>query len=99
MQFIAICDMVMAEIDLDLNEKLIEKIRRTAERDYGDSGEASVRRVIEASLEMRILFHSLAGFCGSEVEEPTTNWEFMDQTPGGHGSPTVQDWLFKERAE
>lgn len=60
----------MAEIDIELDNDLIEGVKRLAVHHYGDSETASIARVIEAAAEMRIRWSDLVQGAGNETEEP-----------------------------
>ena len=66
----------MTKLDLNLDAKFIEGVKSIAERHYGDGGDAALGRVVEAALELRLLWGELAGQGGPEVNEPVANWEF-----------------------
>ena len=42
-------------LEIELGNDLLEKIRDLAERQYGDGGDASVSRVVENALDMRLM--------------------------------------------
>lgn len=46
----------MGELNILVDNKLLEGIRRLAIRHYGDDGEVSRKRVVETALEMRLLW-------------------------------------------
>lgn len=71
----------MAEIDIELDNDLIEGVKRLAVRHYGDSGDASMGRVAEAALEMRLLWVDLVKGGGNEIEEPIYRLTEGGQSP------------------
>ena len=71
----------MAEIELELENELVEGMRRLAARHYGDSGDASVWRVIEAASEMCLLWLNLVEGGGNEMEEPGYRLMGAERTP------------------
>jgi len=87
----------MAELEIELTKDLIEGVRRLAVRHYGDGGDASVRRVVEVALEMRLCWLDLMKGGGNEVEEPTVHWEFADMPLRVQAPAEIQDWLFRRR--
>lgn len=60
----------MAELDIPANDKLLGVIESLAIKLYGDDGEASRRRVVEAALEMRIVWSQLVKRGQQETDEP-----------------------------
>lgn len=90
----------MADLDVELDRDLLEGVRRLAMHLYGDSSDASLARVVEVALEMRLLWQDRASVSADDIEEPVANWEF-----GGNGSPTerlpheVAGWLFRRRGD
>ena len=86
----------MAKLDIELGEEVIEGIRAIAVRHYGDSEDASVDRVIESALEMRLLSMKLAGEGGHEIEEPMASWEFISKQPANQLPAEIQSLLFRK---
>ena len=90
----------MANLDVELDRDLLEGVRRLAVDLYGDTSDASLARVVEVALEMRILWQDRANVGAGDIEEPVANWEF-----GGSGSSTerlpheVEGWLFRRRGD
>lgn len=84
----------MAELDIELGDEMIKGIRSIAVRHYGDSGDASVGRVIESALEMRLLSIKLAERGGDEIEEPIARWEFANKQLAQQLPVEIQSWLF-----
>lgn len=90
-------DTAMAELDIELENDLIDGVKRLAARHYGDVGDASITRVTEVALEMRLLWQELVKGGESEIEEPIVNWEFVNGDSAGLPPTEIQDWLFKRR--
>ena len=86
----------MANLDIELGDEVIKGIRSIAVRHYGDSGDASVGRVVESALEMRLLSMKLAEGGGAEIEEPMAGWEFANKQPAGQLPAEIQSWLFRK---
>ena len=85
----------MGMLDVELSDRLIEDIKDLAERHYGDASDDSIRQVVEAALEMRLLWlHRVEG-AGAHVEEPAAQWEPLGIQRGG--SEQILDWLFVGR--
>ena len=75
----------MAEIEIELDSDLIEGVKRLAVRHYGDSGDASVSRVAESALEMRLLWLDLVKEGQNEIEEPIYRLREGGRTPLWNG--------------
>lgn len=87
----------MTNLDIELGDEVIKGVRSLAVRHYGDSGDASVDRVVESALEMRLLSIKLAEGGGNEIEEPITGWEFANKRPAEQLPAEIQSWLFRRR--
>ena len=85
----------MANLNIELGEEVINGVRSLAVRHYGDSGDASVSRVVESALEMRLLSIKLAEGGGNEIEEPITRWEFANKRPAKQLPDEIRSWLFR----
>ncbi len=83
----------MGNLDIELDSHLVEGMKRLAEHHYGDSGDASIGRVAEAALAMRLLWLDLVKEGGNEIEEAVASWEF----PDGQPPAKIRDWLFRRR--
>ena len=46
----------MGELDVELGGDLVEQVRQLAVHLYGDATDASISRVVEVALEMRLLW-------------------------------------------
>lgn len=84
------------DLSIELGEEVIKGVRSIAVRHYGDSEDASVSRVIESALEMRLLSMKLAGEAGAQIEEPIMGWEFANRQPAGQLPTEIRSWLFRE---
>lgn len=87
----------MAVLDIELSSELIDGLKRLAARHYGDSGESSMGRVVEAALEMRLLWLDLSEIGGQEVGEPVIDWKDEGVHTADQVESEVRDWLFKGR--
>ena len=86
----------MMDISVELDHEVVTKIRAIAERHYGDNGNASVCRVVESALKMRLLSMKLAQEGVAEIEEPVVGWEFRDKQPAAQVPGVIQSWLFRK---
>ena len=75
----------MAEMDIELDSDLIEGVKRLAIRHYGDSSDASISRVGEAALQMRLLWLDLVKEGGNEIDEPVYHVRQGERTPLWNG--------------
>lgn len=75
----------MAEIDIELDSDLIEGVKRLAVRYHGDSSDASMGRVAESALEMRLLWLDLMKEAGNEIEEPVYRLKGTERSPLWNG--------------
>ena len=83
-------------LEIELTKELTEGIKDLAMRHYGNDEDASVSRVIEDALLVRLVLLEGLGKAGQEVDEPIINWEPEEL---GEEEPTasIQDWLFRRR--
>lgn len=84
------------DLNIELGDAVIERIRAIAMRHYGDNGDTSVSRVVECALEMRLLSIRLIDRGGDEIEEPMARWEFLNKQPAEQLSAEIQRWLFRK---
>ena len=84
----------MANLDIE-GDELVEGVKYLAVRHYGDGSEASIRRVVESALQMRLLSIILAEGGGNTIEEPITDWEFANKQPAEQLPAEIQSWLFR----
>ena len=84
------------DLNVELGDEVIERVRAIAMRHYGDSEDASLSRVVESALEMRLLSIRLIDRGGHEIEEPMARWEFVSEQSAGHLSAEIQRWLFRK---
>ena len=87
----------MPDLELELSADLITALRQLAQRHHGDSDDVAVSRVVEAALEMRLQWLSLAGEAASEVEEPVLTWETEGTSPPD-ADQEIGSWLFGRRS-
>ena len=85
----------MANLEIELGNELIQGIKCLAVRHYGDSGEASVGRVVESALMMRLLATELVEGGGNETEEPIVNLEFTEGESKMKQAADIRRWLFR----
>ena len=71
----------MAEIDIELDNDMIEGIKRLAMRHYGDSSDASVGRVAESAAEMHLLWSHLVKGSEKEIDEPIYYVKGSERSP------------------
>jgi hypothetical protein len=86
----------MMDLDIELGEEAIQRIRAIAVSHYGDNGDTSVSRVVESALEMRLLSVKLIDRGRDEIEEPITHWQFVDKQRAEQLPVEIQRQLFKK---
>jgi hypothetical protein len=84
----------MANVDIE-GDGLVEGVKCLAIRHYGDSSEASISRVVESALEMRLLSIILVEGGGNDIEEPVASWEFASERPAKQLPTEIRSWLFR----
>ena len=83
-------------LQIELDNDLVQGIKRLAERHYGDREAVSISRVVEDALLVRLMLLEKLGSAGQEVDEPIINWE--QKEPVGEQTEThVPEWLFRRR--
>jgi len=71
----------MAELEIELESDLIDRAKQLAVRHYGDSEDASISRVAESALKMRLLWSIVVKEGGNEIEEPICHLKEGAPTP------------------
>jgi hypothetical protein len=91
----------LGELDVELGKDLLEQVRQLSVHLCGDATDASVARVVEMALKMRLLWESQANVGPSAMEEPVTNWEFPNASgPTSERLPhNLGGWLFGGRRD
>lgn len=84
------------DLNIELGDEVMERIRAIAMRHYGDNGDTSVSRVVESALQMRLLSIRLIDRGGDEIEESMARWEFVNKQPAEQLSAEIQRWLFRK---
>jgi hypothetical protein len=86
----------MMDIDIELGDEVMERIRAVAVSHYGNNEDASVNRVIESALEMRLLSIRLIDRGRDEIEEPIAHWQFVNNQPTGELPGEILSQLFRK---
>lgn len=86
----------MMDLNIELGDEVIERVRAIAVSHYGDNGDASVSRVVESALEMRLLSIKLIDRGRDEIEEPITHWQFVNKEPAEQLPAEIQSRLFRK---
>ena len=89
----------MAKLEIELKDELIEKIRRLAACQYGDAGDASIGRVTESALAMRLFWIGLVESGGDDIDETLTDWDFPTSLIKGEEANGLCRWLFRGGSE
>lgn len=87
----------MAEIDIYAENSLLDEIARVARRQYGDDSEASVGRVVETALEMRILWSGSITRGQDETEEAVSKWQFPESAATADDENDIRQWIFRRQ--
>ncbi len=87
--------MEMVELEIELNNELITKIRNLALRYFGDDTDASLARVLEVAFRMRRLWSCLVISGQGETDEAMTTWEYPPSQAKQENNGTIQNWLFR----
>ena len=85
----------MANLDINIDDKLDEEISRLAVKHYGDDSEASQRRLIETALMMRIFWSNSVEKEQQETDDTISHWEFEEPKVNENYSDIIGDWLFR----
>jgi hypothetical protein len=86
----------MMDLDIELGDEAVRRIRAIAVSHYGDNGDTSVGRVVESALEMRLLSAKLIDRGQDEIEEPITHWQFLDKQPAEQLPAEIRSRLFRK---
>jgi len=87
----------MIQLDVELDDELINRVKRLATHHYGDASDGSIVKVVESALEMRLLATILVEGGGNETEEPIRDWEFGNKQPAKQLPAEIQSQLFRRR--
>lgn len=85
----------MGELNIFVDNKLLEGIRRLAVEHYGDDGEISRKRVVETALEMRLLWSGSVTQGKEEAGEAVSKWEFEESLDTEENGDAMRRWLFR----
>ncbi len=84
----------MTRLDLELSARDIDALRRLARSHYGDDTDASVNKVIEVALALRLEWRSVAGEPAQRTHAPVLEWP--EESPADESLPqAVSTWLFE----
>lgn len=86
----------MANLDIELGDRVVKGVSSLAVRHYGDSGDISMGRVVESALEMRLLSIKLVERGGDQIDEPLRSWEFADKQAAEQLPAEIRSWLFRK---
>lgn len=71
----------MSEINIELDNKLLEDIKKLAIRQCGDDNEISIVHVVESALIMRLFFGELVKTESAIIDEPISRIKKVEQNP------------------
>jgi hypothetical protein len=87
--------MEMVDLDVEMDNDLIAKIRDLAVKYFGDDSDASLTQVIEMAFTMRCLWSRSVRMGQQETDEAISTWEFPESTVKQESSDSIQNWLFR----
>lgn len=87
--------METVELDLEMGDDLISKIRDLAVRYFGDDGDESLARVLRLAFAMRCLWAHSVPSGQHEVNEAVSNWGFSESPVTEENTGTISGWLFR----
>ncbi len=85
----------MVELDVQMGDDLIAKVRNLALRYFGDDTDASQAQVLEAAIRMRCFWSRLVKEGQKEIEETITEWEFLPFPATKENDTIIRNWLFR----
>ena len=87
--------MQTVELDIEMGDDLISKIRDLAVAYFGDEGDQSLARLLALALAMRCLWSRSVQSGQHEVNEAVSNWEFSESPLTEENTGTMNSWLFR----
>jgi len=87
--------MGMVELDVQMGNDLIAKVRNLAIRYFGDDTDASRAQVLEAAIRMRCIWSRLVTKGQKEIDETATEWEFPSFPVISENDVIIRNWLFR----
>ena len=87
--------MQTVELDIEMADDLISKIRDLAVRYFGDDGDQSLARLLALAFSMRCLWSHSVQSGQHEVNEAVSNWEFSELPVTEENTGTINNWLFR----
>jgi hypothetical protein len=86
----------MMDLNIELGDEVIERIKAIATSHYGNNRDSSVSRVVESALEMRLLSIRLIDKGRDEIEEPIAHWQFVNNQPTEQLPEEILSQLFRK---
>ena len=83
------------ELEIEVDNALITKIRNLALRYFGDDSNASLGRVLEVAFRMRCLWSGSIEKGQEETDEAVSKWEFPKSPVTGENDDNINSWLFR----
>lgn len=87
--------METVDLEIEVNNEFITKIRNLALRYFGDDTDASLAQVLEVALRMRCLWSRSIRQGQAETEEAVSKWKFPESPVAGETGDNISDWLFR----
>jgi hypothetical protein len=89
--------MELVEIEIEMTNELLAKVRDLALRFFGDDSPTSLSRVVEVALIMRYFWARSIEKGQDETGEPVSRWEFSGTSGTIINSDSIRDWLFRRQ--
>ena len=87
----------MVDVELELSAELIELLRELARRYHGDSEDATISKVVEDAIMMRLLWLDQSGNVANEIDDPVAQFEVQTSPSEEHVRAAIKDFLFRRR--
>ena len=87
--------METVELEIEMDNELINKIRNLALRYFGDDTDASLSRVLEVAFRMRCMWSGSIEKGQEETDEAVSKWEFPKSPVTGENDDNINSWLFR----
>ena len=87
--------METVELEIEMDNELITKMRNLALQYFGDDTDASLGRVLEVAFRMRVLWSGSIIKGQEETDETISQWQFPESAVTGEDSDKIRIWLFR----
>jgi len=87
--------METVDLEVEMDNELITKIRSLALRYFGDTTDVSLARVLEVAFRMRCMWSGSIQKGQEETDEAVSKWEFPESPVTGENDDKINSWLFR----